>query len=252
MLRSLSLVVLLAAAVGCGARPATEPVLLFAASSLQTAIDALVPEIEQETGLVVVTSYAASSTLARQIEQGAPAGVFISADQAWMDYLQDRDLVETGSRITLLTNALVVVTGDPASTLDLTSRDSWLAALGDGRLAVADPSGVPAGRYAREALTSLGLWDTVERRLAPGDSVRAALRLVARHEAPLGIVYRTDAQADSAVRVLATFPPSSHTPIEYPAAAIRNVDERSSRLLEFLAGDAARRVFDAHGFGIGR
>jgi molybdate transport system substrate-binding protein len=251
MLHRLLLVAVVAASVGCGARQASEPVLLFAAASLQTAIDALVPQIEQQTGLVVVTSYAASSTLARQIEQGAPAGVFISADQAWMDYLQTRQLIDTTSRVTLLTNALVVVAGDAGRTVDLSSADSWLSTLGGGRLAVADPSGVPAGRYAKEALISHGVWEALQSQLAPGDSVRAALRLVARHEAPLGIVYRTDANADSAVHIVATFPGSSHTPIEYPAAVIRDADSRAARVLEFLSSATAREVFAQHGFGVG-
>ncbi len=251
MLRRLLLVAVAAASIGCGTRPASEPVLLFAAASLQTAIDALVPQIEQQTGLVVVTSYAASSTLARQIEQGAPAGLFISADQAWMDHLQARQLINQSSRVTLLTNELVVIAGDASRTVDLRSVDSWLVALGDGRLAVADPSGVPAGRYAKEALISHGVWEALQRQLAPGDSVRAALRLVARHEAPLGIVYRTDALADSAVHIVATFPASSHTPIEYPAALIGSGDQRAARVLEFLSSEAARRVFAQHGFGVG-
>jgi len=231
------------------ARPAPRAVLVFAASSMQTAIDALTPVIEARTGIRVRTSYGASSALARQIESGAPADLFISADLDWMDYLEARELVRRESRVALVRNRLVLVApaGRPVA-LRIQPGFPIAAALGDGRLAVADPDAVPAGKYARAALTSLGVWISVSGRLAAAENVRAALLLVARGEAPLGIVYASDARAEPDVRVVDTFPEDSHPPIVYPAALTKDASPDAARVLAFLTGPDARRVFDAEGF----
>lgn len=249
--RSLAFLVLIAGLSGCGRPQAEDPLIVFAASSLQTVFDELAPMAAAELGQQVVPSYGASSAMARQIEQGAPAAVFISADLAWMDYLDDRSLIERDTRVNLLTNELVIVAPQGVVvTLDLADATSWTAALGDGRLAVADPAGVPAGRYAKEALTSLNVWAVLESRLAPAENVRSTLQLVARREAPLGIVYRTDALAEPRVTQVAVFPPSAHTPIVYPAAVVRGAAPVARRLIAFLRGEQARTIFTKHGFGV--
>jgi molybdate transport system substrate-binding protein len=230
------------------ARP-TDTVIVFAAASLKTALDALAAPLLGTTGIRMRTSYAATSTLARQIEEGAPADLFISADEDWMNYVAERHLIREDSRVDLLGNRLVLVA--PASApiaLTITRGFGLRAALGDGRLVVADPASVPAGKYARAALVSLGVWDSVASRLAPAENVRAALVLVDRGEAPLGIVYRTDAAADAGVIVVDTFPESSHPPIVYPAAIIRTASPAAARVLGFLRSEAARVVFEAQGF----
>ena len=228
---------------------AADNVLLFAASSLQTAVDELVPLAERATATRVRVSYAASSALARQIENGAPAGVFISADLEWMDYLAERRLVQRETRVNLLGNALVLVTPAASMTsLRIAPGMPLAQALGRDRLAVANPSSVPAGKYAKAALTSLGVWDAVASRLAPAENVRAALLLVSRGEAPLGIVYRTDALADRGVRIVDTFPASTHPPIVYPAAVVAPGSAASGRLMAFLRTAAARDVFRRQGF----
>lgn len=232
----------------------TPPIDLFAAASLREVLDALAADHLQQTGRTVRTTYAGSAQLARQIEQGAPADLFISADEAWMDWLQTRGLLETGTRRRVAGNDLVLIApiGTSDESVDLTSTTALERRLGDGRLAVAD-AGVPAGRYGRQALTHLGLWPTVESRLAPGDSVRAALALVARGEAPLGIVYATDARAEPRVRVMATFPAGSHVPIVYPAARLRRArgggDARAAQaFLDRMSSAQGQAVFQRFGF----
>jgi molybdate transport system substrate-binding protein len=241
---------LLCAAAVLGAQgPA--PVLVFAAASMQTAIDELSPAITQATGVPVKASYAASSALARQIESGAPADIFISADLDWMDYVAQRRLIRPESRANLLGNDLVLIapTGRPVS-LAIVPGFGLAAALGTDRLAVADPASVPAGKYAKEALTSLGVWESVAGKLAPAENVRAALLLVSRAEAPLGIVYRTDALVDKGVAVVGAFPDSSHAPIVYPAALTSTSAPAAARVLEFLHGAAANAVFERLGFKV--
>jgi molybdate transport system substrate-binding protein len=227
----------------------TPKVLVFAASSLQTALDELASPIEQATGIHIVASYAASSALARQIEDGAPADLFISADVEWMDYLAARRLIRANSRVNLLGNQLVLVA--PARrpvTLSIAQGFALASHLGPGRLALGDPASVPAGKYAKAALTSLGVWDSVASKLAPAENVRAALRFVSRGEAPLGIVYRTDALADGGVVIVDTFPESSHPRILYPAALAKDAAADAGRVLTFLEGAAARTVFIRQGF----
>jgi molybdate transport system substrate-binding protein len=235
---------------GCARAPVPESVIVYAASSLTTALDRLVPVLKAEQGIDMVPVYGASSTMARQIEQGAPAEIFVSADQDWMQYLSDLDLIEQSTRVNLLTNRLVliapVVDVEP---VDVANPGEWLTRLGDGRLAIADPSGVPAGKYARQALESLAVWSGVAARLAPGENVRATLQLVARGETPLGIVYRTDALAEPGVAVVATFPADTHLPIVYPAALTIAASPRARQVLEFLQSARAKVVFEELGFG---
>jgi molybdate transport system substrate-binding protein len=231
--------------------PAT--VLVFAASSLQTVLDTMTPELQRGSNVTLQTSYAASSALARQIESGAPADLFISADLEWMDYLQSRKAITPETRVNLAGNRLVLIAPAASRTvLPIRPKFGLAAALGGGRLAVADPSAVPAGKYARAALDYLGVWSAVESRLAPAENVRAALLLVSRGETPLGIVYRTDALADRSVRIVDTFPAEMHAPVVYPAAVTVAAPQASaaSRVLAWLQSDAARRVFDAQGFDV--
>jgi molybdate transport system substrate-binding protein len=223
--------------------------LVFAAASLQTALDGLVQPLERATGIHMKLSYAASSALARQIESGAPADLFISADLDWMDYLAERKLIQPATRVNLLGNRLVLV-APKSKPLSLTIAPGFglAAALGRDRLAMANPDVIPAGKYARAALTSLGVWNAVSGKIAPTENVRGALLLVSRGEAPLGIVYRTDAHADPGVVIVDTFPETTHPPIVYPAALTSTASASAQKILDFLKSDEARKVFDAEGF----
>jgi molybdate transport system substrate-binding protein len=224
---------------------------VFAAASLKDAIEAIVRGYTADAGTRVVSSFAASSALARQIERGAPADVFISADHEWMDYLAKRNKIDGGSRSVLAGNRLVLIS--PASSplnIALVPGFPLAATLGAGRLAIGDPEHVPAGRYARAALAHLGVWDSVRSKLAAADNVRAALNFVARGEAPLGIVYQTDAAVDARVRIVGVFPPGSHAPIEYPmAVVVRNQrPEPVRRLLAHLRSAESAAILARHGF----
>lgn len=238
-----------ALAAGC-ARPA--PALtVFAAASLQDALTAVGQAWAQAGGAPATFSFGASPALARQIAQGAPADLFVSADEAWMDWLADRRLIRAASRHDLLSNRLALIA--PARSdlqLAIGPGMSLARALGEGRLAVADVTAVPAGRYARAALEALGVWPSVEHRLLPGESVRAALAYVARGEAPLGVVYATDAAAEPGVRLVGLFPADSHPPIRYPVALVAASRHRQAgALLDFLRGPRAMAIFRRHGFG---
>lgn len=229
-------------------RPA---LVVFAAASLKESLDAVAADWTTRSGQPVRVSFASSAALARQIEQGAPADIFLSADAGWMDYLQQRALVDAGTRRDLLANELVLVA--PVATaperIDLERPGSLREALGAGRLAVAEIASVPAGRYARQSLQALGHWDDASPRLAQGDNVRAALAFVARGEAPLGIVYATDARAEPKVRVVARLPAPTHAPIVYPVARVAAAEPaRSAGFLAFLGGPEARARFHAAGF----
>lgn len=243
---------LLGALLGAAATAAERPLTVFAAASLQDGLDAALAGWSARGGRRVVVSYAASSALARQIEQGAPADLFVSADQAWMDYLETRGRVLPGSRADLVGNTLVVVApGDAAMRALPPDAAAWRAALGaGGRLAIAETTTVPAGRYGRQSLEALGLWPVVRDRLAQADNVRAALAFVARGEAPLGIVYATDARAEPRVRVVAALPARSHAPITYPAARVAAGDRAAAGLLDYLRGPEARARFAAAGFTV--
>ncbi len=227
-----------------------QQLLVFAAASMQDALAAAIAEFPGEA--VIAASYASSSTLARQIEQGAPADVFISANPEWMDYLAERGLLRAGSRTDLLGNGLVLV-APAASDLELAIAPGFdlAGALGGGRLAMGDPDHVPAGIYGQAALASLGVWQQVATQVARADNVRAALALVARGEAPLGIVYRSDAAAEPGVRVVATFPESSHPPIVYPIAVLAgSAHPQAAALIEFLHSAAAAPLYERFGFSL--
>ena len=224
-------------------------VVIFAAASLKTALDAIMTAWHAETGRTVVASYAASSALARQLEQGAPAHLFISADADWMDYVSAKGLVRRETRVDLAGNQLVIIarTGRKVAIeikpgLDLSQH------LGGGRLALAHTTSVPAGKYAKAALEKLGAWAAVSGHLAQTENVRAALLLVSRGEAPLGIVYASDAQADANVEVVSTFPADSHPPIVYPAALTRLASADAEAFLRFLGSPESKALFAAHGF----
>ena len=226
-----------------------EDVLVFAAASLQTALDALAEPIQRATGARVRFSYAASSALARQIDSGAPAHLFMSADLEWMDYLSGKNLVRKESRVNLLGNRLVLVAPRGESvTLKIGPGFPLAGALGRNRLALANPDAVPAGKYARAALSSLGVWDSVATRIAAAENVRAALLLVSRGEAPLGVVYYTDALVDPGVAIVDTFPEITHPPIVYPTALTTNASAAAVRVLAFLQTEPARSVFEKYGF----
>jgi len=224
---------------------------IFAAASLKNALDEVSALYAAQSGKRPRLSYAASSALARQIENGAPADIFISADSEWMDYLEKKDLLAPGTRRDLLGNRLVLIApaAQPAK-FPIAAGFPLAKALRKGRLAIADPLHVPAGRYAKAALESLEVWEDVKGRLAPVDNVRAALALVARGETPLGIVYETDALAERSVTVAGVFPADSHPRIVYPAAVVKGAKGDAAGLVAFLAGPQARRVFEKHGFTV--
>lgn len=232
-----------------GRTQSSETVTIYAAASLTVALGNLGDAFTRATGHRVKHAFAASSTLARQIEAGAEADLFISADDAWMSYLAERNLLEPASRRPLLGNRLVVVVpADRQKNLDVSSS-AWLAHIPDGRIATGDPAHVPVGRYAEQALRKTGAWDAVAARLARADNVRAALVLVERGEAVAGIVYATDAAASKKVAVAGTFPEAAHEPIVYPVAMLRNRTGAASRAyLDFLTSAEARSIFERHGF----
>ena len=232
------------------ARAAERVFTVFAAASLTDVLQQVGEAYTASTGQAVRFSFAASSALARQIESGAPADVFVSADQDWMDYLQTRQLIQPATRADIVTNTLVLVAAaDSKLSLHIAPGFALAAALGStGRLSTGDPASVPAGKYAQAALTQLGAWPGVASRIVAADNVRTALNFVARGEAPLGIVYGSDALAEPKVRVVDVFPASSHPPIRYPAALTRNAPAGAAGLLRFLQSDAARAIFAKAGF----
>ncbi|MDJ1160160.1 molybdate ABC transporter substrate-binding protein [Chelatococcus sp. SYSU_G07232] len=238
-------------AVAQGSKEESELVIL-AAASMKNALDELNAAWEQETGRRARISYAASSALARQIEQGAPADVIISADLDWMDYLVQRGLIRADTRANRLGNRLVLIAPkESKAAVSLAPGVDLARLLGDGRLAMASTAAVPAGKYGKAALEKLGAWEGVKARVAEAENVRAALLLVSRGEAPLGIVYATDAAADPAVRVVATFPADTHPPIIYPVAqTTASSSLQAKAFLAFLNSPAARPVFERQGFTV--
>jgi len=238
----------LAGAAGADA-PKKPELLVFAAASLTNVLGELAPAWEKSSGVTVKLSFAASSVLARQIEAGSNADVFISADQEWMDYLQSRNLIAQSTRVNLVGNRLVLIApADSKIELEIKRGFDLAGALAGGRLSTGDPDTVPVGRYARSALTSLGVWDQVADRLVRADNVRSAMTFVSRGEAPLGIVYATDAQIDKKVRVVATFPDNSHEPITYPAAATATAGPGAAGFLAFLRSKEATPLWNKFGF----
>ena len=241
------LTVLLALGMALPAAAQTQ-LTIFAAASLKNALDdAAAVYARDQAQPPARISYAASSALARQIEQGAPADLFISADSDWMDYLAKKNLIRTATRRDLYTNHLALIAArDSTLKLDIRPGFPLAAALGAGRLAMAGPE-VPAGRYGEASLAALGVWDLVKDKTARGENVRAALQFVARGEAPLGVVYDTDALSEPAVKIVALFPDASHPPIVYPGAAI-TANPQAEAFLAWLHGPKGAAVFNKYGF----
>ncbi len=225
-------------------------ITVFAAASLANAMAEIEERFEAQSGDDVVVVLAASSALARQIQQGAPADIFISANPGWMDELEQEGLLVPDSRIDLLRNSLVLVAhGHDAEAIEITPDLDLAGLLGEGRLAMALVDAVPAGLYGKAALETLGLWSQVEAQVAQADNVRAALAFVATGEAPYGIVYATDAGAEDEVRVVGTFPADSHPPIVYPAAGLAGGDpDGEAAFLDYLRGPEAAAAFERQGF----
>ena len=243
----------LAAALGMllMATPASSAVTVFAAASLTNALEEAGRAYEAAHTDRIVFSFAASSMLAKQIEYSAGADMYFSADSEWMDYLDKRGLLAPGTRHNLLGNRLVLI--EPANfnaPITVAKNFPLAKALGDGRLALADPDSVPAGKYARVALISLGVWDSVAGHLAPAENVRMALAYVARGEAPFGIVYQTDVRIEPRVRVVDIFPEASHPPIVYPVALTKDAKLEAKPFLEYLSNSEARAIFEKYGFTV--
>ena len=228
-----------------------DPITVLAAASLTNVMQEIGKTYQAETGKRVVFSFAGSMILAKQIEASAGADLFIAADTESMDYLDRKNLIARTTRTNLLGNSLVLIApADSKIALRIAPGFALATALGSGRLALATPDSVPAGRYGKAALTALGVWDGVKDRLAQGEDVRATLAYVARGEAPLGIVYATDAKVEPKVRIIGTFPESSHEPIVYPAALTRGAKPDAARLLDYLRTAGPRAVFTRAGFSV--
>src|SRR5262245_21266790 len=244
-----------AALVACGPPDGSahtqggDPVV-FAAASLKNALDAINAQWQKETGKKAVISYASSPALAKQIEQGAPAQMFISADLDWMDYLAAKRLIKPDTRSNLLGNRIVLIAHkDRAQPVEIKPGFDLAKLLGDGRLSMANVDSVPAGKYGKAALEKLGLWAGVSNKIAQAENVRAALPLVSRGEAPVGIVYQTDAAADANVKIIGTFPEDTHPPIVYPIALTAGaVHPDATELLDYIRSDKAKALFQAQGF----
>jgi molybdate transport system substrate-binding protein len=231
-------------------KPASaETITVFAAASLKDALDENVKAYQAGSDDRVVVSYAASSALAKQIESGAPADIFISADLDWMDYLDQRHLIKVGTRLNLLRNRLVLIApAESKAAVTIAPGFPLADMLGNGRLAMANPDSVPAGKYGKASLEFLGVWRDVQPKVAPAENVRAALVLVSRDEAPFGIVYKTDAAVEPRVRIVAEFPENSHPPVIYPAALAAAGKSAAAAFLDSLSKPAARAVFVKYGF----
>jgi len=248
---------LAAAALACtaGSGPAAaqnKDVLVFAAASLKNALDHIAADWQRQTGKKVVISYAASNTLIKQIEQGAPADMFISADLDWMNYGQEKNLIKPDTRSNLLGNRLVLVAPkDSTASVNLQPGIDVAALLKGGRLAMGNVDAVPAGKYGKAALEKLGAWDGVKDKIAQADNVRAALLFVSRGEAPFGIVYQTDAAADPSVKIVGTFPENTHPPIIYPIALTKeSTNSDAQAFLSHIRSPAARAAFERQGFTV--
>lgn len=245
--------VLLACLLFAFAQPAVaqESITVFAAASMKNALDDVDAAFSKASGIKVTASYAASSALAKQIEEGAPADVFVSADLRWMDYLAERKMIKPATRVNLLGNRLVLI-APKDSKLDHVSIGQGfdIATLaGNGRIAVADVKAVPAGLYAKAALTKLGAWAAAEPKLAQAENVRATLAFVARGETPLGIVYQTDAKVEPKVKIIGVFPADSHPAVTYPVAATAAMTKADvSKYLAFLRSKSAKDIFEKYGF----
>lgn len=233
-----------------GGASAGKSIVVFAAASLTDALGEIDKAYTAKTGVEVKASFAASSVLARQIESGAKAEVFFSADEEWADYLAQRNLLKAGTRHDVVGNRLVMIApADSTVKIDIKPGFSVASALGDaGRLATGDPDSVPVGRYAQSALTKLGAWDAIAPRLVRAENVRAALAYVARGEARLGIVYATDAQAEKRVKIIGTFPENSHPPIRYPIAATASASTDGTKYVDFVRSKVSQEILKKYGF----
>ncbi len=226
-------------------------ITVFAAASTSNALNDLSIIFTQKEEARIVTSYASSSTLAKQIENGAPANLFISADEPWMNYLQERKLIEGDSRFNLVGNKLVLIAPSSSSLnkVEIGPKIDLAKLLDDGKLATGDPDHVPVGKYAKAALEKLGIWKQIESKLARAADVRGALTLVEREEAPLGIVYSTDAAITPKVKVVGVFPADSHPKIVYPAALVTGKGSAAAMsFLQFLKTPEAKAIFEKYGF----
>jgi molybdate transport system substrate-binding protein len=245
-----------AAMVWCASPPApvqaqSGDLIVFAAASLKNALDNINAQWEKDTGKRAKISYAASNTLAKQIEAGAPAQMFISADVPWMDYVAKKNLIKPETRSDLLGNRIVLVAPkDKAKAVDIKPGFDLAAVLGGGRLALANVESVPAGRYGKASLEKLGLWESVAGKLAQAENVRAALLLVSRGEAPAGIVYQTDAASDKGVIIIGTFPENTHPPIIYPIALTAGAGADAEAFLAYIKSAKAKSLFEAEGFTV--
>ena len=241
---------LAAVALSIGGMAHAQNVTVFAAASVKDALDEIDAQYQAKGGGKAAISYAASSALAKQMENGAPADIFISADLDWMDYVEKRKLLKAGSRANLLLNEIVLIApADSKVSVTIGAKFPLARLLGDGRLAMADPDSVPAGKYGKAALEALQVWPSVSGRIARAENVRAALNFVSRGEAPLGIVYRTDAAADKKVRIVGTFPASSHPAIVYPAAIlVQGKSPAAEKYFQFIRSAEAQAIFRKHGF----
>ena len=255
MLKRSFIVAALAASFAFAALPSSafaqdKSLTVFAAASMKNALDDIDAAFTKQTGIKIVASYDASSALIKQIEQGAPADAFISADLKWMDYGSQKKLINDGTRVNLLGNELVIIAAKDSriDRIDIKPGFDFAKLAGDGRIATGDVQAVPVGIYAKAALEKLGVWSAVEPKMAMTSNVRAALVLVARGEAPLGIVYSTDAKVEPGVKIVGTFPEDSHEPIIYPIAATKDSKPETVQYLAFLRTGAAKAVFDRYGF----
>jgi molybdate transport system substrate-binding protein len=232
------------------ARAEDKTLVVFAAASMKNALDDIDAAFTAKTGTKVSASYAASSTLAKQIEQGAPADIFVSADTDWMDYATAKKTINEPTRVNLLGNSIVLIAPKDSKIDNVTIGQNFdLAKLaGDGKIATGDVKSVPVGKYAKAALEKLGAWQAAEPKFAMADSVRAALTLVARGEANLGIVYSTDAKVEPGVKIVGTFPADSHPPIIYPVAATATAKDEAKAYLDYLHSSAAKAVLEKYGF----
>ena len=229
---------------------AAAEITVFAAASLKNALDTIAADYTAKTGDTLAISYESSGKLAKQIQEGAPADMFISAAVNWMDTLAEAGDIQPDTRSDLLGNDLVLVAGPDAAPVDLVAGVDLAGLIGDGKIAMGLVDSVPAGMYGKEALTSLGIWDAVFPKVAQADNVRAALKLVAAGEAPYGIVYSSDAVSDASVKVVGVFPADSHAPIVYPAALTKDAKPEAAAFLAALKTPEAVAAFKAQGFEV--
>ena len=247
-----SVLMILTIGAATAAHSQDKTITVFAAASLKNALDDVDAAFTKQTGVKVVTSYDASSALMKQIESGAPADAFLSADLKWMDYGVEKKVINESTRLNLLGNVLVLIAAKDAKIdhVDIKPGFDLAKLAGDGRIATGDVKAVPVGLYAKAALEKLGLWASVEPKMAMAVNVRAALAYVARGEAPLGIVYATDAKIEPGVKVIGVFPDNSHDPIIYPMAATVNAKPETMQYLAFLRSSAAKPIFEGYGFSV--